>query len=328
MSGKSAVNYRRRAVVLAGAALAGFSGAAFAAYPERPINMVLAFAPGGATDIAARILATPLAKALGQAVTVENRPGAGGAIAAAAVQAARPDGYTLLVSSSVYVVTPSLNKQVGYDPLKDFLPVIEIGSAPNVFVVKPDAPYNNVADLVAAAKKDPSLISYGSPGSGTTPHLAAEVLKQRAGINMTHIPYKGALPAITDLVGGRLQVVSVSLTSVMPQIASGQIRAIVQTGTTRWPDLSNVPTMTEAGIKNAVSDTFQAVFAPAGTPKDVVARLARECAAILKMPENVERLKTAGLAVSASTPERLHERIVEEVPKWREVIDKGGIKAD
>lgn len=316
------------AMLLAAFAAAGISGGASAAFPERPLTMILAFAPGGATDIAARILAVPLAKALGQPVAVENRPGAGGAIAATAVKAARADGHTLLVSSSVFVVTPSLNKQVGYDPLKDFLPVIEIGAAPNVLVVKPDSPINSVADLVAMAKKDASLISYGSPGSGTTPHLAAEVLKQRTGINMTHIPYKGALTAITDLVGGRLQVVSVSLTSVMPQIAGNQVRAIVQTGDTRWPDLPNVPTMTQAGIQNAVSDTFQAVFAPAGTPKEAIDRLVRECLIILKQPETIERLKSAGLEVTARTPDGLRARIVEEVPKWREVVEKGNIKAD
>ncbi|MDB5581173.1 MAG: Tripartite-type tricarboxylate transporter, receptor component TctC [Bradyrhizobium sp.] len=326
---KNSMRYWRGLALAIGAVAVGaISTNAFSAYPDRPINLVLAFAPGGATDTAARLLATPLSKVLGQPVTVDNRPGAGGAIAAAAVQAARPDGYTLLVSSSVFVVTPSLYKHVGYDPLKDFLPVIEIGSAPNVFVVRPDSPIKTVADLIAMAKKDPTLISYGTPGSGTTPHLAGEVLKIRTGINMTHVPYKGALASVTDLIGGRLQVVSASLTSVMPQIAGNQIRAVVQTGNARWADLPNVPTTTEAGIKDAVSDTFQALFAPAGTPKDVVTLLNKECLAILRQPETIERMKTAGLAVTASTPEALHKRIVEEVPKWRDVVEKGGIKAD
>jgi tripartite-type tricarboxylate transporter receptor subunit TctC len=301
---------------------------AYGAYPEVPISMVVSFAPGGATDITARILAAAMNKGVGQQILVENRPGGGGAVAANYVKAAKPNGYTLMLTSSVYVVTPSLKKPSPYDPIKDFLPVCEIGDAPNVIIVKADSPIKTVADLVAIARKDPQYVSYGSPGAGTTPHLAAEVLKIRENINMTHIPYKGAGPAMTDLLGGQIQVLFGSLASVIAQIQGGQVRALAQTGEKKWPELQQVPTLAELGIKDAVSNTFQAIFAPAGTPPEIISFLSNQCVQALKESEVIEKLKQAGLATTALDSSGLRARVAKEVPYWKDVIDKGGIKGD
>jgi tripartite-type tricarboxylate transporter receptor subunit TctC len=228
----------------------------------------------------------------------------------------------------VYVVTPSLKKPSPYDPIKDFVPICEIGDAPNVIVVKADSPIKTLADLIAVARKDPNFISYGSPGAGTTPHLASEVLKIRENINMTHIPYKGAGPAMTDLLGGQIQVLFGSLASVISQIQAGQVRALAQTGEQKWPELQQVPTLAELGVKDAVSNTFQAVFAPAGTPPDIVSYLSKQCVTALKEPEVIEKLKQAGLATTALDSAGLRARVAKEVPYWKDVIDKGGIKGD
>jgi len=302
---------------------------AFAAYPEMPINMVVSFAPGGATDITARIVALAMSKNQnGPQIIVENRPGGGGTVATGYVKNAKPNGYTIMLTSSVYVVTPSLKKPSPYDPVKDFVPICEIGDAPNVAVVKANSKIRNLADLIAMAKSDPALVSFGSPGAGTTPHLAGEVLKIRAKINMTHIPYKGAGPAMTDLMGGQTQVLFGSLASVISNIQAGQVRAIVQTGDKPWPDLPNVPLMADAGIENAVSDTFQTIFAPAGTPPEALNYLTQQCLTALKRPEVIESLKQAGLATTALDSEKTLARIKREVPYWREVIEKGNITGE
>lgn len=314
---------------LVGIAASGiFFTSAGAAYPDRPISMVVSFAPGGATDITARIMAAAMSKTMGQQIVVENRPGVGGAVAAGVVKSSKPNGYMVMLTSSVYVVTPSLKKPPPYDPLKDFLPVCEIGDAPNVIVVKADSKIKNLNDLLLMARKDTNLISYGSPGAGTTPHLAGEVLQIRENIKMTHIPYKGAGPAITDLMGGQTQVVFSSLASVISNIQAGQVRAIAQTGHNKWPDLMNVPTLGELGIKDAESNTFQAIFMPAGTPNEIVQEFSKHCVAVLKQPEVIESLKQAGLATTGLDSEGLRKRVASEVPYWKEIIDKGGIKAD
>jgi tripartite-type tricarboxylate transporter receptor subunit TctC len=315
-----------RAMLFALVVAGGNAGAA--AYPERSITMIVAFAAGGATDISSRIVGKYLGQALNQQFVIDNRGGGGGMIAASAVMRAKPDGYTLLSSSSIFVVAPSLYKNPAYDPFKDFLPVVEFGASPNVMVVHPQGGINTVADLIAQAKANPNLISYGSPGLGTTPQLAAEVLKLRAKINMVHIAYTGGAPAVQAVLSKQIQMMSASLSSVMPQIAGGLLKPIVQTGKERWPDLPNVPTMAEAGIADAVSETFQALFAPAGTPPEVVSRLSKEAIAVLGQKEVRDALWTAGLKVTAAGPDVLRARVAQEVPMWRDIIDKAGIKAE
>ena len=318
-----------RAVILAlSSSLLTATVAVAAAYPERPITVVVAFAAGGATDISTRIVGKFLSQSLGQQIIVDNRGGAGGMIAASAVMRTKPDGYTLLSSSSVYVVTPSLYKNVPYDPHKDFLPLVEFGASPNVMVVHPQGGINSLAELIAQARGNPNLISYGSPGLGTTPQLAAEVLKLRTKTNMVHIAFTGGAPAVQAVLSKQIQMMSASLSSVMPQIAGGLLKPIVQTGKERWPDLPNTPTMAEAGIPDAVSDTFQALFAPAGTPSEVMAKLSKEIIAVLAQKEVRDALWTAGLKVTAGSPEALRARITQEVPMWRDVIEKAGIKAE
>jgi tripartite-type tricarboxylate transporter receptor subunit TctC len=299
-----------------------------AAFPDRPITIIVSFAAGGASDVAARVLANPLGRALGQQIVVENRGGASGMIATSAVARAKPDGHTLLVTTSVYVVNPSMFKQLAYDPYKDLQPVVEIGVAPNVIVTRPDSGINSVADLIALAKANPNLVSYGSPGTGTTPQLAAEVLKIRAKINMVHVPYSGAGPAVLATLSKQVQVMSASLSSVLPQINGGILKGLVQTGKERWSDLSNVPTMAEAGIADAVSETFQALFAPGGTPSEIMDRLVKESIASLNQREIRDLLWQAGLAVTAKGPDAMRARIAEEIPMWRGIIEKAGIKPE
>ena len=296
--------------------------------PVAPITAVVPYAAGGNTDTMARIVSERLTAALRQPVVVENVAGASGAIGAARVATAAPDGNTLLFASASQIIIAPLVQKTSYDPQKDFLPLVEFGASPNVMVVHPQGGINSLADLIAQARGNPNLISYGSPGLGTTPQLAAEVLKLRIKTNMVHIAFTGGAPAVQAVLSKQIQMMSASLSSVMPQIAGGLLKPIVQTGKERWPDLPNTPTMAEAGIPDAVSDTFQALFAPAGTPPEVMAKLSKEIIAVLAQKEVRDALWTAGLKVTAGSPEALRARITQEVPMWRDVIEKAGIKAE
>lgn len=300
------------------------AGSAIAAsYPERPIRVIVSAAAGGASDILTRILGRSLGQVLGQHIVVDNRGGGGGVVGIGMAARAKPDGYTLLQTSSSFVLNPSIRKQVPYDPFKDFVAIVEIGVSPNVFVTRPDSGINSVADLIALSKT--ARVSYGTPGAGTTPQLAMEVLKMRLKIDMVSVPFAGAAPTMQALLAREIQVVAASLGSAMPQISSGLVKAIAQTGKERWPDLPNVPTMAEAGIPDAVSETFQAVFAPAGTPQQIVDRLAKESIAILNQRDIRDQIFQTGTRVTASTPETLRARVVQEVPMWKDIIEKAGI---
>ncbi len=297
-----------------------------AEYPERQITMVACFPAGGGTDIAARLINTQLGEALGKPVIVENRGGAGGSIGTAAVARAAPDGYTLLVCSSAFVVNPSLYANVTYDPFKDFVPIMVIGASPNAFVVPAQSEIKSLPELIAKAKANPGKLNWTSPGAGTTPYLAGELLKLRTGINMQHIPFAGAGPATTAALAGQVDMYTANIGSLMGLIESGKLRPIAVTSKQRWPDLPNVPSLDELGIKNAESDTFQGIYAPAGTPQAVVGRLAKELAAILARPDVRERFVKAGLPVVAEGPDAFRARIAREVPMYKEIIDKAGLK--
>jgi tripartite-type tricarboxylate transporter receptor subunit TctC len=267
-----------------------------------------------------------LGKALGQPVIIENRGGAGGSIGTGVVARAKPDGYTLLACSSAFVVNPSLYEKVPYDPFKDFTPIMVIGASPNVFVVPAQSKIQTMRELIAQAKANPGKMNWTSPGVGTTPQLAGELLKIKAGLDIQHIPYAGAGPANTAVLGGLVDFYAANYGSLTGLLNSGKVRPIAVTSKTRWPDLPNVPTLDEIGIKDAESDTFQGLFAPAGTPKLVIDRLAKEVGKILADPEIKAKYVKLGLPVVAEGPEAFKTRIAREVPMYKEVIDKARLK--
>jgi tripartite-type tricarboxylate transporter receptor subunit TctC len=306
--------------------LAAISQNARAEYPERQITMIVCFPAGGGTDIAARLINTQLGEALGKPVIIENRGGAGGNIGIAAAARAGGDGHTLLVCSSAYVVNPSLYAQATYDPFKDFIPVMVIGASPNAFVVPAQSEFKSMAEVIAKAKANPGKLNWTSPGAGTTPHLAGEVLKLRTGIEMQHIPFAGAGPATTAVLAGQVDLYTANIGSLMGLIGGGKVRPIAVTSKERWGDLPEVPSLDELGVKNAVSDTFQGIYAPAGTPQAVVDRLAKELTAILARPDMREKFVKAGLPVVAEGPDVFRARIAREVPMYKEIIDKAGLK--
>ena len=297
-----------------------------AEYPERQVTMLVCFGAGGGTDIAARVVSEPLAKALGKPVVVENRAGAGGNLGIQAVARAAPDGYTLLVCSSAFVVNPSLYVNANYDPIKDFSPVIVLGGSPNVYTVKADSKFKTLADFTAAVKANPGKTNWTSPGVGTTPYLAGEILKMRAGLDMTHIPYKAVPAAVTAVLSGDAAMMTANYGSLAGQIDSGLLRPLAQTGKTRWPELKDVPTLDELGIKNAETDTIFGVWVPAGTPQPIIDRLAKEIAKILKQPDIVERYRKVGAPVIAEGPDAFKARIAREVPMYKQIVEKAGLK--
>ena len=297
-----------------------------AGYPERPIKIIVPFAPAGPTDIMARILGKNLGAALPGNVIVENRSGAGGNLGIGYAAHAEADGYTLLVTSSAYVVNPSLYASVPYDPFKDFAPIAELGTSPNAVLIDPKLGINSIAELFARAKAKPDEFNYASPGAGTTPHLSGELLKIVGGVEITHVPFSGAGPAIQALLGGVTQMAVTALPPAIPYIESGAIKALALTGSRRWVDLPDVPTMVELGYKDFIADTFQAFMAPVKTPPDIVARLSATSVEALKKPETVEQLRVNGFEVIAHGSDGLRRRIETEVPKWHDIIAKAGIK--
>lgn len=311
--------------LFAAAALLLSSVAGAAIWPERPLTIIVPFAAGGGSDIVARIVAKYLTESLGRAVLVDNKPGAGGNIGIVATARSKPDGYTFMVVSSVLVVNPSLYKQP-FDPYKDFAPVVDIGASPNVIVTRADSAIKTVGELIALAKKNPEMLNYSSPGSGTSPHLATELFKFRAKINLTHIPYGGAGPALQAVLGGATQLGAFSLGSAATHMSAGTMRALVHTGAGRMNDFPAVPNMTEAGFPNSDSETFQVLVAPAGTPQDIVDRMSKEVIAIVKRADVREMLRQTGFSVIGGDAETLRVRIAREVPMWKEVIDRAGIK--
>jgi len=302
------------------------AGIARAEYPERQITMIVCFPAGGGTDIAARLINVPLGDALGKPVIIENRGGAGGNIGTAAAARAPADGYTLLVCSSAFVVNPSLYANVAYDPFKDFVPIMVLGASPNVFAVPAKSPIKSLTELVEKAKAHPGKLNWASPGAGTTPYLAGELLKIRTGADMVHIPFAGAGPASQAAIAGQVDWYVANLGSLQGLIDGGLLRPIAITSEKRWPELPDVPTLDELGIKDAESDTFQAVYAPAGTPRPIIDRLVKELTAILQRPETREKFAKAGLPVVAEGPDVFKARIAKEVPMYKAIIDKAGIR--
>src|SRR6266852_5282029 len=334
MSDKKSAHRSRREVLRAaglftGAAAAsslGPAGAKAAGYPERPVKIIVPFAPAGPTDIMARILVAHLGDAIGGTVIVENKPGAGGNIGIGAAAQAEPDGHTLLITSSAYVVNPSLYAKIPYDPYKDFAPIAELGTSPNVILVDPKLGVDSIAALIARAKANPDELNYASPGIGTTPHLSGELFKIVGGIQIMHVPFSGAGPAIQAILSGTTQVAFAALPPAHAHIESGALKALAITAAHRWFDLPGVPTMVELGYKDFISDTFQGFLAPVITSPAIVELLSTRSVEILKTPVVAEQLRNNGFEVIANGPDGMRKRIDDEVPKWRDIVAKAGIK--
>ena len=295
-----------------------------AAWPERTITLIVPFAAGGPGDVTGRLLAKALAEKLKTNVIVENRVGAVGNIGITAAARAQPDGYTLLETSNVIVINPSI-KPVSYDPLKSFAPIAYIGASPNAIVTRPGSGIASVADLIAKAKANPGKVTYATTGIGSVSDLAVELLKVRANINMTHVPYSGAAPALQAAAAGTTDIASVSIGGVVGQIKSGLVKALVQTGSERWPDLPDVPTMKEAGIPNAVVETWQMLLAPAGTPQPVIEKLADAIQSIMQDPDIKAKMMKTGSRAGFAGPKELEARMQQEVPMWKEIVERTGI---
>jgi tripartite-type tricarboxylate transporter receptor subunit TctC len=297
-----------------------------AQYPDRQITMVVCFPAGGGTDIAARIINTPLGDALGKPVIIENRGGAGGNIATTAVARLPADGYTLLVCSSAFVVNPSLYANATYDPLKDFVPLMVIGASPNVFVVPAQSPIKSMKEFLQKAKEVDGKMNWTSSGVGTTPQLTGELIKIRTGIKMQHVPYAGAGPATTAALAGQVDLYTANIGSVQALIDAGKLRAVAVTSKQRWPGLPDVPTLEEAGVKDIESDTFQGIYVRAGTPQPIIDRLAKELTAILNKPDVKEKYDKIGLPVVAEGPDAFRKRVEREVPMYKAIIDQAELK--
>ena len=297
-------------------------------YPAKAVKMIVPFAPGGPTDVIARVIGQKLAERLGKPFVVENRAGAGGNIGMAAAASAPPDGYTVLVVSSSFVVNPSLYTKKAYDPYKDFAPVTLAAASPNVLVVHPSVPAHTVKELIAHLKANPSKASFASPGVGTTPHLSGELFRLSQGLDLVHVPLNGAGPAITSTVGGHTPVAFTALPPAAPHIKQGALRALAVTSSKRSPALPDVPTMAEAGFPDQEADTLQGILVPAGTHKAIIDLLHREIVAILAMPDVKEKLSGLGFDPVGNTPEEFAARIKTEIDRWAKVIKDAHIKAD
>ncbi len=296
-------------------------------YPDKPIKLVVPFAPGGSVDIVGRILAQSLGEELKQSIVVENRAGAGGNIGFEAVAHAKPDGYTLLMASSNLAVNVSLYRTIGYDPLKDFAPVSLVALQPNVLMVHPSLPVTTVPELIAYAKANPGKLNFGSSGIGASQHLAGELFKSRAGVDMVHVPYKGGGPAMADLVGGRIQLMFETIPSSMSYVRSGQLRAIAVTTEERSAQLPDVPTVRET-VTGVVSRGWLGVAAPAGTPQPIVDRLNGAIRKVIADPAVTKRLSDLGLQVKVSTPAEFSSFIASEVKDFRTLITDAKIPVE
>ena len=316
------------AITLAVASASG-TAAAQGKWPSKPITYIVPFPAGGTTDILARLISQKLGPALGATVIVENRAGAGGNIGSDFVAKAAPDGYTILGGTiSSHAINVSLYPKLPYDPVKSFAPVALIGTNTNVLVVGAASPYKTVQELTAAAKAKPGSISFASAGNGTSQHLSGELYKGIAGLDMVHVPYKGSAPAMQDVIGGQVPMMFDTSVVAGPFIESGKVRALAVTSAKRTPQLPNVPTMAESGVSGYDLQSWQAIFAPAGTPTPILQRLQTEVAKIIMSPEIQERLGKLGMEPSAMTAEQFAAFQASEIAKWAKVIKAGNIRID
>jgi tripartite-type tricarboxylate transporter receptor subunit TctC len=310
-------------------ALAAFAGAQAPAYPTKPVRLVVPFPAGGATDILARAVAQKLGETWGQTFVVDNRPGAGGNIGSELVAKAAPDGYTLEMGTvGTHAINASLYAKMPYDHVKDFAPIILVAGVPNVLVVNPAVPVNSVQELIAYAKANPGKLNFASSGSGTSIHLSGELFKVMAGVQMTHVPYKGSAPALADLLGGQVQLMFDNLPPSLPQIKGGKLRALAVTSASRAPALPDTPTIAESGLPGFEASSWFGLLAPAGTPPAIIAKLNTEIATWLASPEAREKLLALGATAAGGTPEDFARHIQQETAKWAKVAKDSGAKVD
>jgi tripartite-type tricarboxylate transporter receptor subunit TctC len=297
-------------------------------YPTRSIRLIVPFAPGGSNDIMARLIGQHFSESMGQPVIVDNRPGAGGIIGTDAAAKSPPDGYTLLMMSVTLAVNPSLRLNLPYDTHRDLLPITLVASAPLMLVVHPSMPAKSVKELIAYAKANPGKLNFASGGPGTTPHLAGEMLKAMAGIEMTHVPYKGGGPALTDLVAGQIQLMLENIPSTLPHVKADRLRALAVTGLKRSALVPHLPTLDEAGLKGYEIVGWNGLFAPAGTPQNVVARIHADTVKGLAKPEVKERLATLGAEGVGSSPAEFAKFFAAEISKWAAAVKQAGLKPE
>jgi len=320
---------QRWIAVLAAFALTAVGTASAQTWPTKPIRYVVPFAAGGSTDILGRTIAEKLSAALGQPVVVDNKPGAGGGVGAAEVAKAAPDGYTIMGGTiSTHAINASLYSSLPYDPVKDFVPITLIARVPNMLVINNDIPAKNVAELIKLMKANPGKWSFASAGNGTSQHLSGELFKSLAGVEMQHIPYKGSPPALNDVMGGQVSMTFDNITTAWALAKGGKLRAIAVTTASRSPAAPEVPTLAESGLPGYEIGSWQGVFAPAGTPPDIVKRLNAEIVKIIKSPDVQKKLIDLGAEPVGDSPEQFAAFVKAEVAKWGDVVKKSGAKID
>jgi tripartite-type tricarboxylate transporter receptor subunit TctC len=293
-------------------------------YPNRPIRIVVPFGPGGFTDVAARIIQKELAPAIGQPIVIENKPGAGSTIGTSEIAKAAPDGYNLVMISTTHVISPHLYKQMPYDPIKDFTPVMKLAEGPYVLIVHPSLPVRSVADLIALAKARPNSIDYASSGNGSAQHLVGALFVTMAGAPLSHVPYKGSSGAMNDVLGGIVKVSFVGVPNALPNLHAGKIRALAVTTKKRYAELPDVPTMDEAGVKGYDATIWLGLLAPPGTPREIVDKLNASITKILSTPDARKLMASAGVDVATSSPEEFAALMQSELERWGKVVRETG----
>ncbi|WP_348682550.1 Bug family tripartite tricarboxylate transporter substrate binding protein [Acidovorax soli] len=324
---------RRQALAVLASLAAGTAalpGAALAqAYPTKPISIVVPFSAGGTTDILARLVGQYLSTELGQPVVVENKAGAGGNIGGQYAAKAAADGYTLFMGTvGTHAINASLYKKMPFDPIKDFAPLTRVANVPNLLVVNPKQPFKTVPEMIAYAKANPGKINFGSPGNGASPHLSGELFKSLAKVDLTHIPYKGSAPAVTDLLGNQIAIMFDNMPSVIPHVRSGKLRAIAITTSKRSAELPDVPTIAEAGVPGYEAMSWFGMFAPAATPKPVLDKLTGALAKVLANPEVKKKIADQGGEPVNETPAQFATFIKSESAKWGKVVKESGASLD
>jgi tripartite-type tricarboxylate transporter receptor subunit TctC len=316
--------WRRTAVLALGMALAGTT---FAAYPDKPIRLIVPFAPGGGTDLIARTLGAEMGKELGQQIIVDNKPGAGTVIGTDAAAKAAPDGYTVVIASFAHAVNPSLQPKLPYPADKAFAPVVLIGKGPNVLVVRTDSAYKSVGDILAAAKASPGKLTYASQGNGTSAHFAGEMFNNLAKVQMVHVPYRGAGPALTDLLGGQVDMMFGTAAAVANLVDTGKLRALAVTTADASPAYKGVPTIGQT-LPGYVVDSWYGLYVPAGTPAEAIAKLNAAARKAARSPEFARKVEHEGLVVSTGEPAELDRYVKAEEQRWRRIVKDNNIKPE